>query len=217
MKPKRIEVGQQHPPVRAEPLQQPAPVQPVAVGQDDVGHVGAVVALALHDEGLGPEALLGGRDSTVRPSTFCSVACSNQWSSTTATPLPGAEDHVDEAVGRADLGQPVREHQLGLVARRGADLEQPVHVARPDEDVEILGGPVDARLVHERERAADQERHLRPGEHLHRLAVERPGRGVDQRLRGREGHRVASCRNPSYPAPAGRLWRGSPLRRPVRP
>ena len=102
---------------------------------------------------------------------------------------------------RADLRQPVREHQLGLVAGRRADLEQPVHVTRPDEDVEVLGGPVDPGLVHERKRPADQERHLRSGEHFHRLAVERPGGRVDQRLRGRERHPVSSCRNPLYRRP----------------
>ena len=51
------EVGVEHAPVGAEALEQPSPVE--IAGADQVEDVGAVEALALHDEGLGPDHLLG--------------------------------------------------------------------------------------------------------------------------------------------------------------
>src|SRR6266550_9403139 len=52
-------MAQQHDAVRLESLKKSRPIQIPAAGQYDVDHVGAVEALPLHDERLGPDHLLG--------------------------------------------------------------------------------------------------------------------------------------------------------------
>ena len=188
-------MGEQHSPVGAEPLEETAPVEPVAVGKDDMGHVRAVEALALHDERLRPHALLRRRHQDVEAEHVLLGGVLEPLVVHHRHAVARAEDHVDEPIRRPDLGQPVREHQLGLVAGGGAYLEQPVHVAGPNEDVEVLGGAVDSRLVHEGERPPHQERHLATRERLHRLAIVGTRRGLDQRLRGRERHVLSSQRH----------------------
>src|SRR4051812_48131559 len=54
------EMGHQDPPVRAEPVKQAIPVKIRTECLDQMSHIGAVEALALHDECLRPEALLSG-------------------------------------------------------------------------------------------------------------------------------------------------------------
>ena len=53
------EMAEQHAPVRSEAPHQPVPVQQAAAVTEQVGDVGAVVALALHDQRLRPDHLLG--------------------------------------------------------------------------------------------------------------------------------------------------------------
>ena len=60
----------------------------------------------------------------------------------------------------------------------------------PDEDVEVLGRPVDPGLMHEGERPAHQERNTRPFQDLHRFTIERARRRFDRGL----GRRRAMAR-----------------------
>jgi hypothetical protein len=207
---------QQHPPVPAEPLDQAAPVHPLAVGENDVGHVGPVEALPLHDVGLGPEALLRGRHLHLDPHHLSLGGVLEPLVVHHGDAVPGAEDDVNEPGGGPDLGQPVGMDQVGLVAGGGAGVEQPVHIARPHEDVEVLGGSVDTRLMDERERSTDEERDPRAGEHLHGLSVEGPGRGFDHRVGGRQPHPALRAREGHHTtAEPGRVCGGSPLAGPA--
>jgi hypothetical protein len=58
MKPNSVRCASSTRQCGAEALHQAGPVELLGVGLQQVGDVGAVVALALHDEGLGQQAVL---------------------------------------------------------------------------------------------------------------------------------------------------------------
>ena len=117
------------------------------------------IALPLHDERLGPDALLRRRHLHLDAEDLALGGVLEPLVVHHGDPVARAEDHVDEARRRADLGQPVGEDQVRPRSRPSAEAsQQPLDVARADEDVEVLGGAVDAGLMDEGERPADQER-----------------------------------------------------------
>ena len=132
-------------------------------------------------------------------------------------PLPELKITSMKPGGTPDLGQPVGVDQVGLVPGRVTGVEQRVDVRRADEDVQVLGGAVDAGLVHEGERPADEERDPRAGQDVHRLPVKRARRGFDHAWVGDSPIRRSAKWNPSYSRPvmgvvagitAGRAARG---------
>ena len=111
-------MAQQHAPAPAEPPQQAAPVQLAPARQDQVGDVRAVVALALHDEGLGPDHLLGRAEPDRDAEDFARRGVREPQVVHGGHAVARAEDEVDEAVPRIRLAQPVRERELGREAGR---------------------------------------------------------------------------------------------------
>ena len=89
MKPKRTRWASSTRRAAAEAAEQPVPVEHLGPGADHVRDVGAVEPLALHDEGLLPDHLLG-RDEPDRHAEHDVVEPrgANHSSSTSATPLP---------------------------------------------------------------------------------------------------------------------------------
>jgi hypothetical protein len=123
-----------------------------------VGDVGPVEAIPLHHERLGPDALLGRGHHDANAQHLLLGRVLEPLLVHHRDAVPRAEDDVDEAGRRADLRQPMGEDQVGLVPGLGRCAQESLDVAGADEDVEILGRAVDACLMHERERAPDQER-----------------------------------------------------------
>ena len=92
------------------------------------------------------------------------------------------------------LAQPVRERQLGVVACRGQRRQSGSGVRRPDEDVEVLGMPADARVDAEGVGPAQQKRRAGVLEHREGATVEPLGGGVEPFRAGYDGgHDAPSC------------------------
>ena len=140
-------MGQQHPPVRPEPVEDALPVEPVAVGRMMWATSAPSKRSRSMTKALDQSVSSAGAIFTVQAEDFAGSACSNHSSSTVAMPLPELKITSMKASRERILASQWEKHQLGLVAGRGARLEQPLHVARADEDVEVLGGPVDPGLV----------------------------------------------------------------------
>ena len=175
-------------------------------------HVGTIEALALHDEGLGPDRLLGraqldrhaehGRlDRVLEPSVVDH-----------GDAVAGTEDDVDHALGGDGLGQPVRERDLGPAADRREHGERGLEIATSQEDVQILRVSRDAGVALEREGATDQERKLRLDESGEGLAIQRAlGHAADRgRVHGCEGCSIHAVElrlssKPGFRTLAGRL------------
>jgi hypothetical protein len=148
-----------------------------------VGDVRSVVALALLDERLRPDDLLGGHklyrqvehhvvDGVLEP--LLVDGCDG---------IAGAIDHVHEVLAAIGLANPVRKGDLGLETRLREDVHGPLDVARPYEDVEVLGVALDTRVSPEGVRPTHQERHSRLFQRVNRVAVERAGPVFEERVR----------------------------------
>src|SRR5262249_62387201 len=102
------------------------------------------------------------------------------------------EDHIEEAAVALDFGQPAlvldRRLQPLLLAMR----EDAGEIAGLAEDVQILGGAVDAGIAVHGERAGDEERKLAVGEQAKAVGIELVGVGGSEvgRRRRRRGERL---------------------------
>src|SRR6266481_615713 len=168
------QVAEQDPPVGAEARHEPAPVELSVAGADQVGDVRAVVALALHHEGLGPDHLLrraqsdghaehGRADGVVEP-----VAVD------VGKTIARAVDDVDVIARDPRFPQPVRERQIRLETRSRQRPQEYQRVPPADEYVEVLRPPDALGVVPERIAAADQKRDARPRDLDERMAMAAP-------------------------------------------
>src|SRR6267142_1067151 len=119
------QVAEQHAPVLAEAPGQAAPVDLLGARVDEVRDVGAVVALALHHVGLGPDRLL---DRT-EPNRLTHHGRGHRVAEPVvvhrARRVARAPDDVDLVVLVAlDLAEPVRKGQLGAVAEASLDVRE---------------------------------------------------------------------------------------------
>src|SRR5687768_13960636 len=178
------EMRQENAPVVAEARHQARPVDALGRRAQDVRDVTAVEPLALHDERLGPDHLLG-RDQTYGMVEHGGLdAVAEPVVVDRGHPVARAEDHVDEVVAAARLAEPVGERQLRLAAGGGEDVEHPLDVARMHEDVEVLRVPRDARVALERVGAAHEKRHLGGVEGGHGPSVKVTGLGREMLAHG---------------------------------
>src|SRR5439155_23854979 len=133
------DVREQCPPVAAVTVEEAAPVEPVADGPDEVGDVGAVEALAFHDQPLRPDHLLRRDELDVHLEDLAGDGALEPELVDDGDAVAGAEDEVDEVLPFPSLADPVREGELGAIA---GGLKKPagaVEVGAADEDVEVLG------------------------------------------------------------------------------
>ena len=171
------QVAEQDRPVAAEAEQQPVPVEVLGPRPQEVGHVAAVEALALLDERLRPDHLLGRAEPRRDAEHLLVHRVLEPEVVHPGDPVARAEDHVDEVVSAVALAQPVGEGPLDRAAHPLQLLQGAVEVPGMDEDVEILGVPDDSGVAGERVGAADQERHPRLLQLGHRPAIELEGLG----------------------------------------
>src|SRR5687767_7179961 len=116
-----------------EAAQQSIPIQFVALRVEQVSDIGAIVTLALHDEGFLPDRFLN-RTKFYRPAENFSLRRSFKPAFVNlAEPVAGVEDDVDElsAVVIIGLAEPVRERdfspEAAAVKRRQRALEIALH------------------------------------------------------------------------------------------
>ena len=84
----------------------------------------------------------------------------------------GVEDHVEEIVALAHLGDPALVLDLGLVAALLEEVQDARIVAGLAEDVDVLGRAPHARIGVQRIGARDQERQAALGEHVQTFGIE---------------------------------------------
>src|SRR5216683_1972298 len=206
------EVAQQHAPVPPEAPGEPAPVEGLRAGVEQMRDVGAVVALALHDEGLRPDRLLGRAEPDRLRHHGGGHRVPEPVVVHRAHPVARVEDDVDVVVwGALDLGEPVRERDLRLVAQTLLDeAEGAGHVALADEQVEILHRAADPEIALQRVPAAHQELdagrvRTRPGAGGDAAGLmPTPGGPARRALRGARAWRSVSPRWADPPAAAPR-------------
>ncbi len=176
-------------PVFAIAIDEPPPIHPVAGGEDDVRDVRAIEALALHDQALGPDHLLG-RDEPhldVEDDALDRVIEPELIDGRHA--VAGAEDEIDEVFAFERFPQPVRKGQLALVSRRIEDRLRLWEILPEDEDIEVFRVALDPRVAREGIRAADEKRQAAIPHQLHRIDVERAALRIDEGVRGRGKYR----------------------------
>ena len=113
----QTQVRKQHPPVRPEADQYPRPVEMLRVGQDQMHDVRGVVALALHDERLGPDRLLHRAQQNVDSKHLPRAGVFEPSVIYIRNAIARVEDHIHVTMLAGCLAQPVRERQLGVKPR----------------------------------------------------------------------------------------------------
>src|SRR5262245_15840 len=182
--PEQDEMGHQHAPGVAEARDEPGPVDALGRGAQDVRHVGAVEALALHDERLRPDHLLDRNEPDGAAEDLLRYAVLEPLVVDDGDAVARAEDDVDEVVAAARFAQPVREGQLGLAASGAERLEHAFHVARVDADVEIPRVARDSGIALEGVRSADEKLDASVVEQAHRAEIEVAGRARELVVHG---------------------------------
>jgi hypothetical protein len=88
-----------------------------------VRDVGAVEALALHDQSLRPDHLLGWNEAHRHPDHFRRHGVIEPDVVDLRDAVAGAEDQIDEVVAVKCLAEPMRKRQLRLVSRPMQDID----------------------------------------------------------------------------------------------
>jgi hypothetical protein len=142
----------------------------VGARTQEVHHVGAVVALPLLHESLGPEDLLGRAEVDVAPQDLPLHGVAGTRGRPPPRPVPRAVDQVHEQpVLEVGLGQPVGEGALAAGAGGREHAQGGVHVAAAEEEIEVLRVADDSRVGCEGIRPSHQGGHARL-----RKSIERP-------------------------------------------
>ena len=170
--------------------------------------VGAIEALALLDERLRPDHLLGGRQPDDEAQDVGARGVIEPEIVHAGDAIARIEDHVHEIAAGVNFSEPVRERELRLEAEALEGLEHAGTVVRLHEDVDVLGVARHVRVVRKRKGAADEKRNPRVGQLLERVDVEVGGRVVHRACsRGFHGALKTQRR---------RRWRDGPWTRPPR-
>ena len=134
-------------------------------------HVGAVEALALHDERLRPDHLLRGRELHRSAQHLAHRRVLEPFLVDRRDRIAGAEDDVDEILAADRLAEPVRIREFGVARLALERGHRALHVHAAHEHVEVLGVALDAREMEEGVGASDEKRHLRALEPLHDIRI----------------------------------------------
>jgi hypothetical protein len=85
--------------VKPEAPQQSLPIEPLPQGKNEMGHVGAVKALPLHNKRLGPDGLFNRRDLHRYAEDLTPLGILKPPVVHLGHAVPRAEDDVDEPLG----------------------------------------------------------------------------------------------------------------------
>ena len=140
------QLREQHLPVLLRVAEQPLPVDPLALPQEDVGDVRAVVAAAVLDEELRPDELGRRQDPHLHPIEARGADLLEPAVGDRRDRAGRAEDQVREPGLALDLGDPALVLDLDLVAAVLEVGEDARVVAGLAEDVQVLRRPVEPRV-----------------------------------------------------------------------
>src|SRR5690606_5628346 len=132
------EVREEQLPILVHVVEESLPVDLVALPQDNVGDVRAVVFVPVLDEGLGPHELGRREDADLAAVDLCGARVREPGIVDGRNGGRGIEDDVEELFAERDLRDPALVLDLRLVAaipEIGEDLRK---IAGAAEDVEIL-------------------------------------------------------------------------------
>src|SRR5262249_9922716 len=104
---KKHQMTEKNFPVRTETLQESSPIEVVAFGQNQMSNVGAVIALALHDEGFRPDHFLHGANLSRSAENLSGIGVSEPVVIDRGYAVAGAENDIDEVVSLVNLGEPM--------------------------------------------------------------------------------------------------------------
>lgn len=137
-------------------------------------NVGAVEALTLLDERLGPQHLFSWTQPHRHVENSVARGVGEPFVVDSRHAVARCEDHVDEVVAAVRLAEPMRERHVDLV---GGALERSRRVrkiGRPDKNIEIFRVPFDPGVASKGERAADEYLDVFAFERCQGAAVELP-------------------------------------------
>jgi hypothetical protein len=149
--------------------------------------IGAVEALALHDERLRPDHFLRGTQLHRDPEDLVGNGVREPFVVDGGDPVAGAVDDVDEIATRERLAEPVGKRHLRPKARSRQDVKRFFQVPLSHEKVEVLRVAADAGVARRRVRPAHEEPNPRGLECKKGAAVEVLCLGIETPLGGR-GH-----------------------------
>jgi hypothetical protein len=153
------QVRKKHVAVIGKSSAQPVPIEVASRAADDVEHVCAIEALALHDERFRPDHLLRRADVHWEPEDNARSAVTDPLGVDSYEAVAAGENEVDEIGTARRLGEPMREFEVSLDAGRRQDVPDERPIVFEDEEIEIFRLPGDARETFHRVRPAHDERH----------------------------------------------------------
>jgi hypothetical protein len=148
------------------------PVEALAGSQEQMHHVAAVVALALHDVRLRPDHLLGRSKPDGHAEDLAFDRMLEPFVVDRGLTVATREDEIDECIAFVDLSEPVWKLELGVISRAIHHFFEARVVASADEHVEVFRLAGDAGVTEVRVSAADEERQALGMEELERGAIE---------------------------------------------
>src|ERR1051326_3974213 len=166
------EMREQRAPVRTEALDEALPIELLARRANHVRDVRAVEALALHDQSLRPDHLLGRNQLDVHVEHFLSHRELEPSVVDTRDAVARAENQIDEVLAFVGLAEPVRKRQLRVVSRALKRRLRARKIVAADEDVEVFRMALDAGVTRERVRAADEMRDAGLRQNRERVSIE---------------------------------------------
>ncbi len=144
--------------------------------------VRAVESFALLNVGLRPDHLLRRAEAQRQPEHVRADGTREPQIVDPRDAVARTEDDIDEVPAAADLAEPMRERQLGVVPGVREQRERLRHVRLAHKDVKVFRLAGDVRVPLERECPAHEERHARAVQPGQRFDLEVPrGRRHDGR------------------------------------
>src|SRR5262245_15547217 len=137
-KSKHDDEAKEHAPVHAESIDQPLPVETLAELINEMHHIGAVEALSLLHERLGPDHLFGRTKLDGNTQHFAVARMREPVGIDPCDRVARAEDYVDEPGAAINFPEPVRISELGAIATLLKEAQGAVNVGRIDEHVQVL-------------------------------------------------------------------------------
>ena len=123
--------------------------------------VGAVESFALLDKGLRPDHLLAWAQPDRDIEHRVPLGVQEPLVVDGRQAVARAVDDVDEELAAVRLAKPVRKGHVCFIARPGEGHESLLEVRASDEEVQVLGMPLDTRVARKGIRAANE--HFDPG------------------------------------------------------
>jgi hypothetical protein len=122
-----------------------------------MGHVGAVIALALHNESLRPDHFFHGTDPSGGAEGTSGFGVSKPIVIDHGDAISGAENDIDKIIPAINFCQPMGESQLCPESRSLQMLESGLNMSRAHENIQILGIAPNPGVIFQGKGASDEK------------------------------------------------------------